>query len=117
MLKIDVPQSCSCRVWRYMYSHSMLSINAFQLNPEKTYYLLFTSVEFYEGPLFWEGADYQIGSSGHCLDILHRTERFDDIPDAHLSKSFKLFVFPGASPVRIIAANVRVFEEDPLAQF
>jgi hypothetical protein len=123
-IAFDIPHAehCICHVIGYAVSHSTLEIKVGYSDREnaieETHYVGFTSVEFFEGPMSWIGAEFRIADDSQCLALLKKVGRYSDIPDAYLAENFKLFVVSGTTQaktdveVRILARNGGLYEQN-----
>jgi len=104
---IENPEAYFCQVWRYHRSHSRLLIRCYKdkfYNEE--FYLLFGMVMYIEGPLSWQSADFCIGDSAECVNLLH-PRGFEEIPEEGLLKTYRLYVvdLSDGRVVKILAAS------------
>jgi hypothetical protein len=116
---IAEPEKYVCFVTSYIPSHSQLEIGIkLPETPEFVYYLGFQAVEYFEGPLSWEGADFSRGDPNECVRLLRLSYRHKKLADSHLMERFHLFyvplspVHPQSAWVKIIAATGDIFDYD-----
>ncbi len=114
------PERCTCRVMDYRFNDSSMVIRVLQptfSDQKVTLYLLLQGVQYFEGPVGWEGANFQTETPEACLDLFRKVGRYSDYDDAVLMKMFRLFRVPILSPgaqqtaVRIIAASGLLTQE------
>ena len=61
VLDLENPENYSCRIWSYSPGHSMLFVHLKENDGTKTsphLYLVFDNVQFFEGPMWWQGANF-----------------------------------------------------------
>lgn len=113
---LDFPNfdTCHCRVIGYIRSHSFMEIKVDYIGvntSEDVFYIAFEGVEYFEGPMIWQGGQFRIMSPIDCLNLLHKLGRYEGIPDEYLLKRFQLITNPVINPlgsnlhVRILASN------------
>ncbi|GEM_PF-2258020 len=81
------PESYTCKIFDYNKGHGQLRIHLRHLeNPEKQFYYIFGSVEYFSGQLYkrWNGAHFSIGSDSEMLEIARRLEDFNNRSDDEL---------------------------------
>lgn len=110
-----------CQVYRYFNGLSRLYLAV--MKPQQTvpaFFLLFPDVAYFEGPMNWQGADFQIASAPDCIDLMLATgiigEAVLQFPDAYASitDAARLYIVHTPDrPVRIIAGSVTLLTEIP----
>lgn len=100
------PENWGCQVWGYLKSHSVLIIQL-QADSETSCFLEFAAVEYFEGSIVWQGANFSLAPPDECLRIIRRTGRFNSISDDYLLSHLRLFTVnsDSESPIKILAAN------------
>jgi hypothetical protein len=81
-----------------------------------TFYLLFTEVQYFEGPMSWKGVGFQLGTSDECLTLLQKRPAISKLPETDLQSminTIKLFKFESQDLVRILAGAVRASKDIP----
>lgn len=66
------PDDYSCRVVSYDRSLSQLWIHLYNPNTNKTYEMIFRSVEYLDAPMIWRGATFHVASFEDSMHILQR---------------------------------------------
>lgn len=109
------PQSYVCDVLKYQKSHSLLSVYAKewgQLDSDNNFYIVFASVIYFEGPIYWSGVNFYLGSQDECVELL------DNIGPGY-SRGFHnriptLFkVDMGKVTIKIVAERATIGKEHP----
>jgi hypothetical protein len=121
LFNLKAPMLYRCSVLHYHTRLSRLYVRAFrphQNTPE--FYLLFSDVGYFEGPMSWEGADFGLASHQDCIDLMLRTgligEAILQFPDAYASitETARLyFVQTTHTPVFIIASSATMLQDVP----
>lgn len=118
---IAAPQLYRCQVHRYFSGLSRLYVSAFK--PYQTtpaFFLLFSDVAYFEGPMGWESADFRLASHDECVALLLSAgiigEAVRDFPEAYaaVTEAANLYVVhtPRAC-VRLIAGSAALLPEIP----
>lgn len=75
---LNNPENYSCIVWHYVASLSNLRIHIYPtnqfLNTSATYYLLFSGVIYFSGPMKWDNANFYKGSFEECFTIFQKVQ-------------------------------------------
>lgn len=61
-----------CKVTQYFMSHSSMQIEVFNPHDKTVFYINFLSVRYFDGPMGWQGADFNVQEQKECLEILER---------------------------------------------
>src|SRR5215475_6243017 len=85
------PDEWTCQLIDYMPSHSQLFFELDRHLPNQSLYLVFQTVEFFEGPLVWKGANFRLGESDECLQLLRVTDRHLRSKDISLIQHYQLY--------------------------
>jgi hypothetical protein len=122
----EKPETYSCRVWKYIVSHSALTIEVKSKHTVEKYpkhfYIIFEPTDYFQGPVWWKGADFRTASQGECFSLLYamhtgRTMEEDGLPDpAKLSGEAgrRLFIAEyGKIEVKILAGLVIITDNLP----
>ncbi len=101
-----------------MASHSqmLLRIHEGDFLIGDTFYLLFTGVQYFEGPLSWNGAGFQLGTSDESLALLQKRPAIRKLPETDLQtmiNTTKLFKFESQDHVRILAGAIHPSKDIP----
>jgi hypothetical protein len=121
IFNLPTPMLFHCHTHRYFSGLSRLYIRVFkQRQDQAAFYLLFSDVAYFEGPVSWQGADFGIEASDTCIDLMLKTgligEAILQFPDAYASitENAKLYVVRTThTPVRIIASSASLLTEVP----
>ena len=110
-----------CQVYRYFSGLSRLYLSIFK--PKQTvpaFYLLFSDVAYFEGPVNWQSVDFYIGASEDCLDLLLQTGIIGpavlQFPDAYatITDTARLYLVDTPnSQIRIIASSAARLDSVP----
>ncbi len=123
LFEVKAPQMYRCQAYRYFNGLSRLYIAAFK--PQQNipaFYLLFSDVGYFEGPLSWQSVDFYTAPADDCIALMLRTgmigEAILTFPDAYASitDAAQLYrVDTPHTPVQIIASSVTLLAEIPSA--
>lgn len=121
LFNIATPELYRCQVYRYFNGLSRLYIALFKpYQNVPALYLLFSDVGYFEGPVNWQGANFDIAPAQDCIDLMLRCgiigEAVLTFPDAYASITdiARLYYVPTPhSPVRIIASGATLLDEIP----
>ncbi|MFN8371735.1 MAG: hypothetical protein U0694_02505 [Anaerolineae bacterium] len=73
VFNIKTPQIYRCNVHRYHNKLSRLYIRAFKGEAqEPAFYLLFTDVGYFEGPMNWQGVGFRLAPARECLTLMQK---------------------------------------------
>jgi hypothetical protein len=107
------PNDCRCRILEYTMGHSQLFVRVTMssgaaVNAGEIMCLGFEGVLYFEGPMWWQGADFRIGTRDEHLAILQRVNSSDFGGNGekiqHALRKYRLFILNGAAAqVRIVA--------------
>lgn len=121
MFDIKAPQLYRCQIYRYFSGLSRLYLSVFK--PQQSvpaFYLLFSDVGYFEGPMGWESVDFQIAPSDECIALMLRTGMIGpavlQFPDAYASITDTARLYVVDTPhtrVRIIAGSVSLLNDVP----
>ena len=121
ILELAAPIRYRCQVYRYFSGLSRLYLSIFK--PQQNvpaFFVLFSDVAYFEGPMNWQSADFQIAPDQECIDLLLATgligEAVLQFPDAYASitDTARLYVVnTGHTPVRIIASSLSRLDHVP----
>lgn len=76
---IETPQLYSCNVFRYHSGLSRLYIRVFKgKNEAPSFYLFFSDVGYFEGPMNWQSIDFQQATADECLSLMQQTGMVED---------------------------------------
>ncbi len=74
MISLEATQKYECRVEHYTIGHRQIRIRVNKpmgiVTDEEAFYLIFTGVVYFEGPLQWIGANFSLGTSSELTPIL-----------------------------------------------
>lgn len=118
---IQAPQLYRCQVYRYFNGLSRLYLSVFKPHQNiPSFFLLFSDVGYFEGPVNWQGVDFYIAPAQECIDLMLKTgmvgEAILQFPDAYASitDSARLFVVDTpASRIKVIASSASILESIP----
>jgi hypothetical protein len=118
---IPSPQLYRCQVYRYFSGLSRLYVSAFK--PYQTtpaFFLLFSDVAYFEGPMGWESADFRHAPHDECVALLLEAgiigEAVRQFPDAYaaITEAANLYVVRAPHTcVRVIAGSAALLPEIP----
>jgi len=119
IFKLEAPKLYRCNVHLYNSNLSQLHIRVFRgLNTTPNFYLLFTDVGYFEGPMNWQNADFTRESGEACLALMLQTGMVQNInlddPDTRQALAEAAFLYTvktSTTTIRIIAGSaVRLTE-------
>ena len=101
-------ETYACRVWRYQAAHSemLIRFHKEQEFDENSFFLLFSRVAYFEGPMVWKGAAFSIGAFEECKQTLTRLRIWKETWSDEIMKDvYRLYKLElDATQVRIIAS-------------
>ncbi|NWF70780.1 MAG: hypothetical protein HXY40_16980 [Chloroflexi bacterium] len=117
IFRIQHAQEYVCHVHRYYSGLSRLYVRAFKGRaPEPAFYLLFSDVSYFEGPLNWQGAGFRKAAAADCHALMQRAGLLDNVPREMLPTLLEvthLYLLDSA-PLRIVAGHaVRLTQIPP----
>jgi hypothetical protein len=121
--EIDSPQIYRCNVFRYHSGLSRLYIRVFKgMSTAPSFYLLFSDVGYFEGPMNWQGVAFQRDTPEACLDFMARVGMVADLmlddPDTRAALSEAAHLYTMQTPqnvIHIIAGDAVRLPEIPEA--
>ncbi len=121
LFEIKAPQLYRCQVYRYFNGLSRLYVAVFK--PQQSipsFYLLFSDVGYFEGPMSWQSVDFYIAPSDECIEMMLQTgmigEAILTFPDAYASITDTAHLYrvdTPQTPVQMIASSVALLTEVP----
>jgi hypothetical protein len=110
---IQRPEMMECSITSYKWNRQILTVKIKRENSPEVFYLRFTRVEFFAGPMMWKGADFRTGSDADCLELLQMTGRIGEFAteDTIRQIGYKLYGVDVGDNVtlQIIAAKANKF--------
>lgn len=121
IFNLPTPMLYRCHVHRYFSGLSRMYIRVFKGQQSvPAFYLLFSDMGYYEGPISWQGADFSIAHEDEAIDLMLKVgmvgEAILQYPDAYASitENAKLYVVTTThTPVRFIAGGASLLPEVP----
>lgn len=121
LFNLPAPLLYRCHVLYYHTRLSRLYLRAFKGQQQApAFYLLFSDVGYFEGPMTWQGADFSLASHDDCVALLLRTgmigEAVLQFPDAYatITETARLYtVRTTHTPVQIIASSATMLMDLP----
>jgi hypothetical protein len=111
----DDPEEIECVVWQYVAGHSEMGIQLFDNNKGLTYFLDFTMVHYFSGPLKWKSANFQLqpwSESRLLMRELGQLPTLENAPDEiqkmMIGMHFKLYTVSATRPkieIKILSAR------------
>jgi hypothetical protein len=121
LFNLPNPMLYRCHVHRYYSGLSRMYLRVFkgqQTTP--AFYLLFSDVGYFEGPISWQGADFSIASDTECIELMLKVgmvgEAILQFPDAYASitQTAKLYIVQTThTPVRFIGSEAALLPDIP----
>ena len=118
VFNIKTPHLYRCHVHRYYSGLSRLYVRAFKEDAqEPAFYLLFSDVGYFEGPMNWQGVHFRRAPAQECLSLMQKSGMLQGTPpemlDA-LAEVIHLYVLDTPqTPVKIVAGNATRLNEIP----
>lgn len=78
-----------CNVDFFTTSHSSLYVEAKYKDDVR--FICFSSMKYYQGPLVWQGLNFQIASTQEMLAFSRGQSRFDSLPNEHILEVCTLY--------------------------
>lgn len=76
---LETPQLYRCNVFRYNSGLSRLYIRVFKgRNEAPSFYLFFSDVGYFAGPMNWQSADFHIAPAEECLALMRDAGMVED---------------------------------------
>lgn len=121
LFALKSPELYRCQVYRYFNGLSRLYIGVFKpYQSVPSFYLLFSDAGYFEGPLNWQGADFEIASDEACIQLMLHCgmigEAILTFPNAYASitETAHLYrAYTQHTPVQIIAGSATVLPDIP----
>ena len=121
VFELKAPQLYRCQVYRYFSGLSRLYLSVFRPNQNvPAFYILFSDVAYFEGPMNWQSADFYVGEAQACIDLMLHTGIIGpailQFPDAYASitdTACLYIVDSPSSPIRIIAGSATMLDSVP----
>jgi hypothetical protein len=112
------PQKYHCQIWAYDPSLSRLYVRIHKgdFKTGQVLYLLFVSTHYFDGPLGWKSADFQLAPFADVVELLDRINprRVDSPPLMDPTLGFNLYkVTTRVGTVRILAASAHTADLGP----
>jgi hypothetical protein len=118
---IKAPQLYRCQVYRYFNGLSRLYLSAFK--PQQNipaFFLLFSDVGYFEGPVSWQSVDFYIAPPDECIELMLKTgmigQAILQFPDAYASITDSAHLYAVDTPhsrVKIIAGSASLLDSVP----
>lgn len=76
IFELDAPDEYHCRVERYRKCHSWLAIGAHKKTDSeyRPVFMLFGGVRYFEGPMWWDSANFCLAPFSEYIAVLSRCE-------------------------------------------
>ena len=68
-----------------------MEVQVSQIDSKEIFYVDFDGVEYFAGPMVWQGANFRLGQPQECIALIRKLGRYDDIPEDYLLQNFQLF--------------------------
>jgi hypothetical protein len=116
IFNIKTPQIYRCHIHRYYSGLSRIYVRAFKGEAkEPAFYLLFSDVGYFEGPMNWQGISFRIAPPQECLALMQKGGLLNGVsPDMlnAIGEVAHLYLLDSA-PVKIIAGHAARLNEIP----
>ena len=84
---LEQPNEWGCRLWSYGAGHSEMDLIV--SSQHGIHKIAFVGVEYYEGPIDWKGANFELGSAEDTLNFLRRVTSLTEFSDDSLLETSK----------------------------
>jgi hypothetical protein len=111
VLQIEQPEIYSCRVFRYQVGHSVLIISLKTKEvpePFDNFYLVFESVKYFSGPMWWRGANFCTGTLDEYGQLLHKIQTPTPLSEQDLPETYNLDKSTGGRLLIVETPNLQV---------
>ncbi len=116
-------ESLVCQVELYRASHKTLIIlvqdTSQTQDKAKRFYLVFSPVDYFEGPTSWKGGNFYAGPLSEYVNIIYKSQSLNEIPDELLqnvsdaySTSGRLFIVDTPNLQVRFTANEVILTDD-----
>lgn len=113
-LNLANPEHCNCFIEKFDSSHSRLYIKMYDKPAGKLHHVLFGSVLFHSGPMYWMGANFRIYPEKECLALLRKFDNIKNASDSFLLQMYRLYVMQNdLFEIRILSTAAVVQDEPP----
>jgi hypothetical protein len=115
--KLSDPDRLSCYVHSLRTSLPVLIVHVKQGRGKAELRLSFSTPIYFEGPMEWTSANFQIGATQELVELWKRFWK-DKVDQEVFLRNYRLFKVPSqadtmnATKVRIIAVNARIVEHE-----
>jgi hypothetical protein len=104
---IQTPDLYRCNVMRYHSSLSKLYIRVFKgMSEAPSFYIFFSDVGYFEGPMNWKGVRLQRASAGQCLSLMKKVGLVEDFmlddPETRLALAEAAHLYTFHTPLTTI---------------
>ncbi len=121
IFEIASPWLYRCQVYRYFNGLSRAYLGVFKPHQNvPAFYILFSDVAYFEGPVNWQSVDFYVAPPQDCIDLMLHTGIIGpailQFPDAYASvtETANLYqVDTPASQIRIIAGSAALLDTIP----
>jgi hypothetical protein len=121
LFDIKAPQLYRCQMYRYFNGLSRLYLSVFKPNQNiPSFFLLFSDVGYFEGPVNWQSVDFYIAPSQESITLMLKTgmigEAILQFPDAYASITDSAHLYVVDTPetrIKIIASSVSMLDSVP----
>ena len=101
-----------CELYSYTAGHSEMYVHA-SLR-EKSFYLFFPSVIYFEGSTSWKSADFDLRPVNECLSLLRALQRFDELGDNVIRDLFQLYqVVAPRTSIKVVSSGIEITDKLP----
>jgi hypothetical protein len=116
IFNIKTPHLYRCHIHRYYSGLSRMYVRVFKGDAkEPAFYVLFSDVGYYEGPMNWQGISIRIAPPQECLALMQKNGLLDGVVPEMLNAITEvahLYLLESA-PVKIIAGHAARLSEIP----
>ncbi|QPC82712.1 hypothetical protein G4Y79_24010 [Phototrophicus methaneseepsis] len=121
IFNITEPERYRCQVYHYHSRLSRLYLRVFkEQNQQPSFYLLFSDVAYFDCPVTWQGAQFDIAEYDECLQLMLDSglvgQAILRFPGAYasLTEYTRLYRAPGPPrPIQIIAGSGSLLQRLP----
>jgi hypothetical protein len=112
--KLSDPNRLSCYVHSFRTSLPILIVHVRQGRGKAELRISFSTPIYFEGPMEWTSANFQIGATQELVELWNRFWK-DKVDQEVFLRNYRLFKVPShadSTQVIIVAANARIVEHE-----
>jgi|GEM_PF-2095778 hypothetical protein len=100
--KVPVPDNVACQVMEYHWGRATLLVRLRRQNSPEVQYIRFSGVEYFAGPMVWNGAAFDLRDPEECLNVLRDAGRVNDLVDVEQLVTHGLHLYTVTLPQTLV---------------